>query len=147
MGLNLKLISFFFYRYIYSGIVYLSVDIKKNVDLLIAADELCLEDLCSYIVEYIVGQLIKDKKSLESNFILVQRTAIKLNHFTRLSQFYQDVLQQNPLLIFRAGDFITIDKKILLDTLIKNHHSLKPIKIWDKVVEWCRAQSVELQSD
>ncbi|RGB28187.1 hypothetical protein C1646_819282 [Rhizophagus diaphanus] len=134
-------------KYIYSGIIYPSNNFRTNVDLLIAADELCFVDLCSYIVEYIVEKLKKDKEYLRRNFILIQQTATKLDHLTNLSQFYKDAFQQDPSLTFEAGDFITIDQKFLLDSLIENNHSLKPVEIWDKLLEWCRAQSVELKLD
>lgn len=126
----------------YSGTIHFSNNFKTNVDLLIAADELRLEDLCSHTIE----ELFKDKKSLESNFVLIQCTVRKLEHYTKLSQLYQDSIQQDPSLIFNTDDFITKDRSFLLDILKKNH-SLKPDKVWDKLVEWCRAQSVELKLD
>jgi hypothetical protein len=138
---------FFFFRYIYNGTLHPSKNFKTNIDLLIAADELCLVNLCSSIVECIVEELKKDREYLKSNFVLIQRVATELNHLTTLSQFYNDAFKQNPSLIFEASDFITIDQKFLLYSLIENNHSLKPIKVWDKLLEWCRAQSIELNLD
>ncbi|RIA84220.1 BTB/POZ protein [Glomus cerebriforme] len=131
-------------KYIYSSIVDITEnDIKTNVELLIAADELCLIDLCTFIEEY----FLKNKALLKQNFVLIQDIATKFTHFKKLSQFYLSNFQRKPSLIFKAKDFTTIKKDILLNLLVKNNHSLKTIKIWDKLIEWCIAQSSELSSD
>ena len=101
-----------------------------------------LNDLCNFIEDH----LLRDKESLKQNFVLIQEVANKFTLFKELSQFYRDTFQQDPSLIFKADDFTTIKQDDLLD-LIKNHHSLEPIKIWDKLVEWAVAQSNELSSD
>src|SRR5436189_3205507 len=92
----------FHFRYIYSGIPYLENDFRTNVELLIAADELCLDNLCSCTEVYL---LTNDKESLERNFVLVQKIASQFNKFTRLFQFYKENFEKDPSLIFRANDF------------------------------------------
>ncbi len=62
-------------------------------------------------------------------------------------QFYKLYSQRDPSLIFKAKDFTTIKQENLLEFLIKNGHSLKPIKVWDKLMEWSIAQSNELPSN
>src|SRR5688572_2931910 len=95
----------FHFRYIYSGNLYLENDFKTIVELLIAADELCLDNVCSRIEVYL---LTNDKESLEYNFVLVQQVASQHNNFTKLFQFYKENFEQDPSLIFRAKDFTTI---------------------------------------
>ena len=114
-----------------------------NVDLLIAADELCLGELCLNVENH----LLKDKKSLKSNFVLISQVANQFNNFTGLSQFYKDAFQQDPSLIFQADDFVTIKQEVLLDILTNDNLSLKPIEVWDKLMEWAIFQSNELPSD
>ncbi|GES83608.1 BTB/POZ protein [Rhizophagus clarus] len=133
-------------NYIYSGTLNLSKNFITNVDLLIAADELLLEDLCSCIIENIVEKL-QDKEYLSRNFASIQDATTKMDHFPRLSQSYKDAFQQDPSLIFKADDFVTVNQDFLLDLLNKNSHSLKPIEVWGKLMDWCRARSVELNQD
>jgi hypothetical protein len=64
-----------------------------------------------------------------------------------LSQFYKDAYQQDPSLIFRADDFICIEKEFLLNILTENNHSLKQTEVWDKIIEWAIAQSNKLPSE
>jgi hypothetical protein len=131
------------FRYIYSGKLNITNDVKRNVDLLIAADELCIKNLCSNIEQC----LLKNEELLKQNFIFIQNFSSKYAKYTKLSQFCKDAFQKDPSLIFKAKDFTKIKREILLDILIKNNHSLNPIEIWDKIIEWSIAQSNELTTD
>src|SRR5205814_488603 len=115
---------------------------KTNIGILIAANELCLDDLCSFMEVY----LLRNKRSLKHNFVLVQKTVKKFKRFKKLLLFYNITYQEDPSLILKANDFTTIKQEILLDVLTKSNHSLQPIEIWDKLVEWAVAQSNELSS-
>jgi hypothetical protein len=64
-----------------------------------------------------------------------------------LSKFYNETFQNEPSLIFRAKDFTTINRDVLLDIITKKNHFLNPIEIWDKLMEWAIDQSNELPSD
>ncbi|CAG8612723.1 12743_t:CDS:1 [Funneliformis caledonium] len=111
-------------------------DTSTNIALLIAADELCLNDLCSYIEE----ELLKYKALLKHNFVLIHQVTNQYSHFTKLFQFHQDNFQQDPSLIFKAKDFTTIKHDVLLD-ILRSNHLLKPIEVWDKLIEWAIAQT------
>ncbi|GBC25558.1 uncharacterized protein OCT59_019989 [Rhizophagus irregularis] len=131
-------------KFIYSGKLELeNNNVKTNVALLIAADELCLSDLCIYIEKC----LLKNVELLKQNFVLIQDISNKFTQFIYLSQFYNDTFQKDPSLIFKANDFTTIKKEILLDIIANKNHFLNPIEIWDKLMEWAIDQSNELPSD
>ncbi|RIA90995.1 BTB/POZ protein [Glomus cerebriforme] len=132
-------------KYIYSGKLELeNNDVKTNVAVLIAADELCLSDLCTFIENF----LLRNEELLKQNFVLIQDIANRFTQFTELSQFFNNAFQQNPSLIFKANDFITIKREILLEIVTRNNLPLNPIEIWDKLMEWSIAQSDnELPSD
>ncbi|CAB5366927.1 unnamed protein product [Rhizophagus irregularis] len=132
-------------NYIYSGKLELAKnDIKTIIELLIAADELCLNELCSYIEKY----LLNDKESLKSNFILILNTIEKYDQFTILSQFCKTSCRKDPSIVFRADDFVTIGQECFLEFLTKYSDSLKQIEVWNKLTEWAIAKSNnELPSD
>ncbi len=92
-------------------------------------------------------KLLKNKALLKQNFVLIQHVTNQFTQFSKLVQFYKTSSQQEPLLIFKTKDFITIKQENLLEFLIKYGHSLEPIEIWDKLMEWCTAQTNELSSD
>ncbi|GBC01084.1 hypothetical protein RclHR1_04060012 [Rhizophagus clarus] len=128
-------------KYMYSGKLEFNDDVKTNIELLIAADELCLSDLCIHIEEH----LLKNEESLKQNFILIQDITSKFTQFKILSQFYK---KQDVSLIFKANDFTSIKQEILFDIISKQHEfNLNPIEMWDKIKEWAIVQSNTLSSD
>ncbi|PKY54894.1 hypothetical protein RhiirA4_548453 [Rhizophagus irregularis] len=129
-------------RYIYDGIFNVKNDVKTNIALLIAADELQLH----HINNVISMHLFKDQGSLKQNFVLIQHVTTKYTQFSKLTQFYKKTIKQDPSIIFETGDFVTIEKNVLLN-LVKSNNSFKQIDVWDKLMEWTIAQSQELSSD
>ncbi|EXX76962.1 uncharacterized protein OCT59_020009 [Rhizophagus irregularis] len=130
-------------KYLYCGKLIATNDVKTNVDILIAADELRIKNLCSHIEEY----LLSNKELLKKNYIFIRNFSFKYAKYTKLSQFCKDAFQKDPSLIFNSKDFTKIKREILLDILIKNNHNLKSIEIYDKIMEWIITQSNELSSD
>ncbi|PKC07681.1 hypothetical protein RhiirA5_500497, partial [Rhizophagus irregularis] len=72
------------FKYIYSDIIDFTSDVKTNIALLIAADDLCLNDMCSAIET----KLLNDKELLKKNFVTITHAVNKFDHFTNLLQFY-----------------------------------------------------------
>ncbi|PKK62805.1 BTB-domain-containing protein [Rhizophagus irregularis] len=128
-------------KYMYSGKLDLENDVKTNIAILIAADELCLNELCIYIEEY----LLKNEELLKQNLILIQDITSKFTQFKKLTQFYN---KQDDSLIFQANDFTSIKQEVLLDIISKQHKlGLKPVEFWDKIKDWAIVQSSGLTSD
>ncbi|RGB29257.1 BTB/POZ protein [Rhizophagus diaphanus] len=127
-------------KYIYGYKLELkNYNFNTNVELLIAADELCLNNLCIFIEEY----LLENKILLKQNFILIHDTTTKRPHFEKLSKFCVFTLTHDPSIIFKTNDFIKIKREFLLNIITKNNHLFNPIEIWDKVMEWAIAQLSE----
>ncbi|GBB89582.1 hypothetical protein RclHR1_01630020 [Rhizophagus clarus] len=125
-------------KYIYSGKLELSNnDFRTNIALLIAADELCIDGLCTCVENY----LFADKESLKLNIIFILYTANKFVRFTKLSQFCKEAFQEDPSLVLRADDFVTIEQECFIKFLTENNDSLKQIEVWDKLMEWAIARS------
>ncbi|CAG8466397.1 16938_t:CDS:2 [Funneliformis caledonium] len=61
--------------------------------------------------------------------------------FGKLVRFCKLAIRNDPLLIFKADDFTTIKQDLLLDVLKKTKDSERPIKVWDRLMEWSIAQS------
>lgn len=110
---------------------------------MIAADELCLDELCTYTEEF----LVSDEESLKSNLAFILHITTQYDQFTKLTQFYKETYRRNPSLIFKSNDFTEIKREYLVELLSKNNFSLKQIEIWDKLTAWAIVQSDELSSD
>ncbi|CAG8476584.1 15650_t:CDS:2 [Rhizophagus irregularis] len=116
-------------------------DVKTNIALLIAADDLCLNDMCSAIE----AKLLNDKELLKKNFVTITHAVNKFDHFTNLLQFYKNTLQEDPTIMLKANDFTTINREIFLDLV--SIYPFKPIEVWNKLIEWAFAQIKQLPSE
>ncbi|PKC74720.1 hypothetical protein RhiirA1_436740 [Rhizophagus irregularis] len=129
------------FKYIYSDIIDFTSDVKTNIALLIAADDLCLNDMCSAIET----KLLNDKELLKKNFVTITHAVNKFDHFTNLLQFYKNTLQEDPTIMLKANDFTTINREIFLDLV--SIYPFKPIEVWNKLIEWAFAQIKQLPSE
>ncbi|PKK74935.1 BTB-domain-containing protein [Rhizophagus irregularis] len=128
-------------KFIYSGVIKLSdYDIRTNVAVLIAADELNLNEFCEHTEKF----LLNNERSLKHNFVLIQKTVHQLSQFEKLTQFYETSINKDPSLILRANDFVTIQQDALIHVLSEYNQRLNPIEVWDKLIEWAIGQSNEL---
>ncbi|EXX54820.1 uncharacterized protein OCT59_019998 [Rhizophagus irregularis] len=119
-------------------------DFKTNAELLIAADELSLNNLSNFIENY----LLKKEELLKQNFVFVlQDITNELNRFVRLSYFCNESFRNDPLIIFKAKDFTLIKQEVLIRYLDIIQHCARPIDIWDKIIEWTNAQSNGISSN
>ncbi|PKC53292.1 POZ domain-containing protein [Rhizophagus irregularis] len=90
-------------KYLYGGILSLNEhDILNIFKILIAADELLLQELVDYLQNYFIENNIE---WLEQNFELVHRTTFKSNNLSEIQQFCIDFMAKSPEKIFKSLDF------------------------------------------
>ncbi|RIA91546.1 hypothetical protein C1645_821959 [Glomus cerebriforme] len=134
-------------RFIYGGRISLeNYDTSDIIKILVAADELCLKELITYIQSF----LIKKKSSwMEDNFNKIYRTSFKNeSSFLELQKFCIDLIYKDPIKIFNSQSFPEIPEKLLL-TLIQNDDDLQMSvsQIWEHVLNWGLSRNPELPSD
>ncbi|CAG8591227.1 2081_t:CDS:2 [Acaulospora colombiana] len=131
-------------KYIYGATVDLpEKDVEFNIDVLTAAEELCLSDL----FEYIENHLLNNPEGLLAHFALVYHFARKHEQFRRLLEFCDNTMEQDPSIIFEAEDFVNMNQVTLISILKKKFLIIREIELWDKLVEWTIAQVPSLSSD
>jgi len=107
--------------------------------LLIASDELLLEELFKHIQDYLIKTNIDWVKQ---NFILIFHTISKLTNCKKL----QDYCLENPQLFFTSKDFPSLDKDTLFELLKRDDLQVEEIKIWDCLIKWGVEQTPGLES-
>ncbi|EXX54210.1 uncharacterized protein OCT59_025937 [Rhizophagus irregularis] len=132
-------------RYIYGGKFSLEeYDNLKIIKILIAANELSLQELIIYLQSF----LIENKKIwLEQNFNLIYKMSFENNSFLKLQNFCTEIISKEPEKIFNSIDFVSISEKCLISLIKHNNIQMDDIKVWDHVLKWGIAQSSELSSD
>ncbi|CAB4433034.1 unnamed protein product [Rhizophagus irregularis] len=107
-------------RYIYTSELDLTKQSGENIlELLIASDELLLEELFEFVQDYLI---LKQTSWIYQNFA-------------------------NPLPFITSKSFLSIDKDILHNLLSRDDLQVKEIAIWDCLIQWGIEQTPDLESD
>ncbi|EXX56505.1 hypothetical protein GLOIN_2v1842955 [Rhizophagus irregularis DAOM 181602=DAOM 197198] len=108
--------------------------IKDIFELLVASDELILEELFEHVQDY----LIKKRKTWikEKNFDFFFNTAFKLVSCKRLQDLCLETICKNSHLYITSKNFLLLDKDILYSLLEREDLQIDEIIIWESLVKW-----------
>ncbi|PKC02285.1 hypothetical protein RhiirA5_364266 [Rhizophagus irregularis] len=124
-------------KYVYGGCLRLQGhDVPAILSVLTAADELCLIDIFDVVEDY----LLQDLDKLLKHFIQVQRFATQHHHFTKLHAFCAKTIEQDPSIVFQHEEFNLITQDTLISLLKHDNLTMREIDLWNKVIEWGKAQ-------
>ncbi|GBB99884.1 hypothetical protein RclHR1_03670004 [Rhizophagus clarus] len=131
-------------KYVYGGCLRLQGhDVPAILSVLTAADELCLIDIFDHVEDY----LLQDIDKLLKHFIQVQRFATQHHHFTKLHAFCIKTIEQDPSIVFQHEEFNLITQDTLISLLKRDNLIMREIDLWNKVIEWGRAQNPLLSTE
>ncbi|EXX59130.1 hypothetical protein RirG_191670 [Rhizophagus irregularis DAOM 197198w] len=121
-------------KYIYGGIIsFNDREPSEILRILIAADQLHLQELVDYLQEY----LIKNKVDwMEQHFELIYQTGFQSNSLLNLQNFCTNCMTKSPHKIFNSFDFTSLSEKSLISLIKKDDLQMKEIEIWDHVLRW-----------
>ncbi|GES83731.1 carbohydrate-binding module family 13 protein [Rhizophagus clarus] len=131
--------------YIYSGKLFLKdYDILEIIKILVAANELNLQELIPYLQLF----LIRNKtKWIEQNFNLIYQTSFKNDSFLELRKFCTELISGQPEKVFNSPDFTSIPEKALISLIQNKNLQMSKVQVWEHVLKWGIAQNPELSSD
>ncbi|GES76313.1 carbohydrate-binding module family 13 protein [Rhizophagus clarus] len=132
-------------RYIYGGELLLEeYDVSDIIKILIAANELGLEELTLYIESF----LVKNRKNwIEQNYNFIYRISFESNSFFDLQRCCIDLVSKEPIKILNSLNFSTISEKFLISLIQENNLRMSESQVWEYVIKWGLAQNSELPSD
>ncbi|GES83720.1 BTB/POZ protein [Rhizophagus clarus] len=132
-------------RYIYSGRI--SLKEYSNLDIfniLVAANELSLQELISYLQSF----LIKNKVEwMKQNFNLIYQMSFENDSFLDLQKFCTELISKQPEKIFNSTDFTSISEKVLISLIKHDKIQMSEAQVWEHVLKWGIAQNPGLSSD
>ena len=112
--------------------------------MLIISELIKLTKLVDVLQKYLVE---KRKNQIGEQFSLIHQTCSKYQSFKELQAYCDTTAQTNPGLIFKADDFTTLDKDILIFILENKKLKLYEIQKWDYIIKWGIAQTPSLPSN
>src|SRR5436853_424754 len=127
------------YRFIYCGNIELNnLQGHDVLKLLIAVDELNIQQLIPYIQEFLIKHHIAE--FLQQNPIGILETVYKHETFTDLWNLCLEKICKEPKILFNSDKFINL-KATLLEILLKRDDLIMDeIEIWESLLKWCFAQ-------
>ena len=115
---------------------------SRILDLLVATDELLLNELSDHVQDYILHcqseWLKKNVVSLWTKIHHYEACAKLKNHCLRL-------ICRKPQFLFASEDFLSMPESLLLPFLQIDGLRMEEIEIWDHVLRWGLAQHPEIQ--
>ncbi|CAG8654615.1 25828_t:CDS:2 [Gigaspora margarita] len=122
-------------KFIYTGRISLDdYDALTILDLLVAADELCLQELIDHVQDYL---LCYKPSWMQRNFATTHRIAFQHScAFTKLKDYCWEIIRNDPELVFQAEDFINLEESALLNLLKRDDLMIKEITVWENLIKW-----------
>ncbi|POG81678.1 hypothetical protein GLOIN_2v1762916 [Rhizophagus irregularis DAOM 181602=DAOM 197198] len=121
-------------KYIYTGELDLTKQSGENIlGLLVASDELLLEELFRHVRDYLIE---KQTKWVHENFVLVLNAVFRLDNCKKLQDYCLESICENPLPFFSSKIFPLINKEILFDLLERDDLQIKEVIVWDYLIKW-----------
>ncbi|RHZ60865.1 hypothetical protein Glove_350g171 [Diversispora epigaea] len=132
-------------KYIYGGTISLE-KLENSVifDLLIASDELKLDELVEYLQTYLI---VNNASWLRLNFAKIYRTSYKFKNSKIIQEFCNDIIVKHPNTIFESEYFHSISEDALISILKRDDLQLEEGKILEYVIQWGKAKNPTLPSD
>src|SRR5947209_11654642 len=125
-------------RFIYCGNIELkNLQGPDVLKLLIAVDELNIQQLISHIQEFLIKH---QTEFLHQNPTGILETVYQHETFTNLWSFCLEKICKEPKILFDSDRFINL-KAPLLELLLKRDDlNMNEIEIWESLLKWCFAQ-------
>ncbi|GBC11666.2 BTB/POZ protein [Rhizophagus irregularis DAOM 181602=DAOM 197198] len=132
-------------EYIYGGIISLNEQNTSDIlNALLAADELCLQELVDYLQIY----LIENKSEwMKENFEFTQRISSQSNNLVELQKFCADFVAKSPERIFKSPHFTSLSEEFLVSLIKRDDIQMKEVEIWEHVLKWGLAQNPSFVAD
>ena len=119
-------------------------DTLDIIKILIAASELSLQELITYLQYF----LIENKENwMKRDFNLIYKTSFENDSFLELQKFCTDLMSKEPDKIFKSLDFSTVPEKLLVSLIQNDNLRTSEIQVWEHVLKWGLANNPELPSD
>jgi hypothetical protein len=126
------------FRFIYCGNIELNnlqgPDVLK---LLIAVDELNIQQLISHIQEYLIEH---QTEFLNQNPAGILETVYQHEAFTDLWNFCLEKICEDPKILFNSDKYINLKAPLLELLLKKDDLNMDEIEVWESLLRWCFTQ-------
>ena len=120
-----------------------NVDGSCSLGVLVASDELLLDELYNFVEDH----LIKNQSNwIKENYVKVLHTIYLLPKCVKLKDYCLNSICDSPKPFFTSTNFPTLEEDVLLDLLKRNDLDMEEIDVWNSLIEWGIHQTDEMDS-
>ncbi|CAB5329971.1 unnamed protein product [Rhizophagus irregularis] len=128
-------------KYIYTGELDLTKQLCEDIlELLIASDELLLEELVEYLQEYLIQQ---QKNWVQQNSVFILN---KFASYKKLQDYCLESACEDSQPFITSKNSLLLDKDILYSILERNDLQIKEIDAWNYLIKWGIEQTPGLEN-
>ncbi|PKK71662.1 BTB-domain-containing protein [Rhizophagus irregularis] len=129
-------------KYIYTGELDLTKQLCEDIlELLIASDELLLEELVEYLQEYLIQQ---QKNWVQQNSVFILN---KFASYKKLQDYCLESACEDSQPFITSKNSLLLDKDFLYSILERNDLQIKEIDAWNYLIKWGIEQTPGLESE
>ncbi|RHZ65599.1 hypothetical protein Glove_313g22 [Diversispora epigaea] len=133
-------------KYIYGGLISLEkLENSTIFDLLIASNELELDELVEHLQTYLVNNC--GVSWLRLKFDQIYQISYQVKNLEIIRDFYNDIIAKHPNTIFESENFYSLPEDALISILKQDDLRLEEGKIWEFVIKWGKAKSPMLPTN
>ncbi|RHZ84154.1 hypothetical protein Glove_85g95 [Diversispora epigaea] len=126
-------------KYIYTGVLDLTnVSSSDILELLVASDELILEELFKHVQNYLIE---KEAVWLNQNLVKVLLIVSKLASCKQLQDYCYESICTDPKPFFTSKEFPILDKDNFLELVKRDDLGIEEIDLWDHLIKWGISQT------
>jgi len=111
--------------------------------LLIASDELLLDELFEHVQDYLIE---KQNSWVHENFVLVLHSVFEFAKCKKLQDYCLESIYKDAQQFITSNNFPLLDKDILYGLLKRNDLQTEEIIIWDCLIKWGIEQTPNMGS-
>ena len=108
-------------------------DASDILMVLVAANELLLQELVEYLQKYLIEN---QSEWMKKHFELVHKVCFQSNNLLELQQFCTDLMAESPEKIFKSLDFTLLSEKSLIFLIKRDDLQMEEIEVWEHVLKW-----------
>ncbi|CAG8576747.1 578_t:CDS:2 [Funneliformis caledonium] len=114
-------------------IMYLNMNTSTILEVMIAADELCLQEIIDYAQNYL---LLYKPGWIQRNFATTYKIATVHNSFNKLLEYCNEIIVNDPELVLCSDDFCLLEENALLTLLKRDDLLIDELTLWDYLINW-----------
>ncbi|CAG8513393.1 10049_t:CDS:2 [Paraglomus brasilianum] len=123
-------------KFVYSGSINLdTMETQTLLELLIAADELELQSLITYVQIHLISKCTNWLRR-RINMVLVLHIVCEHEPFDQLREYVLEYICRDAKPFFESDEFTTLREDALALILARDDLELDEVRIWDNVIRW-----------